>query len=144
MFQLVLLISILQLSLFAQSEKGTIYALILGDTLDKDIGESCVPDVYRMNKSIQTIANQLNKFANVTILDGEKCSVDQVRGWFINAHIRKNDILLFHYAGHGKKDANSSSWPLLTLRWGEISGSKILDYASKKHARLAVVLFASD
>jgi hypothetical protein len=121
--------------------KGVFYSLVVGDTLDNQIGQSCIPDVYRIDKSLCFIAQQINMPRQATVLDGENCTEQQILSWIYNLSTTPHDIIFFHYAGHGRKDPGKTSWPQLTLRRGRVSGAKIEESIRNKHVQLAVILF---
>jgi hypothetical protein len=72
-----LLLTFLPVVLHAE---GCLRSIIIADTLDTDIGYTCVSDAYRLKKSLYSICSQLHLKPEVTILNKKKCrSVDLVR-----------------------------------------------------------------
>ena len=92
-----------------------LHLIIVADTQDPSIGESCKIDLAGMENCAEMIAEEIDYKLKKHILSAEKC-----RDYLLNRQLKKvicqkNDILLFYYTGHGK-NFGTGDWPRLLLK----------------------------
>jgi hypothetical protein len=124
-----------------KSFEGRFRVLIVADTLDCNIGNTCVSDVYRLKKSLQTIAAQAEMPLDLSILDGKKCCGHDLRRWLHHQHTSAEDVVLLYYSGHGDKDPSGGPWPTLKLRDSYTRSALLLDSIRSIPCRFSMVIF---
>jgi hypothetical protein len=123
-----------------KSAEGCFRVLIISDTLDCSIGNTCESDVYRLKKSLQTISTQVKMPLEIAILDGKKCRGHDLRQWICHQHISAEDVVLLYYSGHGDKDPLGGPWPQVKLRDGLVRSEPILDSIRSIPCRFSMVV----
>lgn len=123
-----------------------IRALVVADTLDKSLGEDIKVDVYRMQKNVEIISKKIGCQLNLTTLCDNHFRSDDVIAWLRNLPKVSNDIVIFYYSGHGRRDALTKPWPVLAIWNSEhfprpLGGAAVINFLKQNTQRLALVLF---
>lgn len=130
----------LQTILLGRPPEACFRVLIVADTLDDIIGNTCVSDVFRLKKSLQTIASQVGMPLELDILDNKQCSGHNLKRWIHHQLISTNDLVLLYYSGHGDKDSSGSPWPVLKLRDGKFHSGPLVDSIRSLSCRFSMVV----
>jgi hypothetical protein len=129
----------LQAVLHAKDVDACFRALIVANTRDGRIGNTCVSDAYRVKKSLQAIASQIDIQLQVSILDGRKCRGYDMKEWIVHQRINPNDIVLVYYSGHGGPDWEQGLWPYLSLRDGCLRSAELQGMIKSLPCRLSML-----
>src|SRR5438309_2102522 len=92
--------------LFAQqprtaNEAAKLHALIMADTLDKNIGKDVKTDLGNMKRFLEAGFAKHKDRLDLTVLEGKECTPEKILTYYKNAKIDSNDAVLFYFAGHG-------------------------------------------
>lgn len=74
----------------------------------------------------------------ITILKGKDVKPEKVLEYYRDVKIKKKDVLLFYYTGHGMTDSQKGH--MLTMSGGHLERSKLRQVMLQKEPRLAVIL----
>jgi len=120
--------------------------LIVADIVSRDIREGTSRDYRRIQESVKNIAEALHVPLSQSTLVEKNYTPDKIKNW-IRA-IRKEDIVLFYYSGHGFRPKKKSiPWPSLACKTVVrkkshfISGKEIISSVKKRHPRFSLILF---
>lgn len=80
-----------------------VHAVLVGDTLDKDIGKGCAADIASI-KSLLTAHVHSSRVGTVTVLVGQQASADGVLKAVAALPSRPQDTLLVYVTSHGAFD----------------------------------------
>jgi hypothetical protein len=126
--------------LLGKTPEACFRALIVADTRDYMIGNTCDSDVYRLKKSLQTIASHVKMPLELEILDDKKCSGYHLKRWIKHQRISENDLVLLYYSGHGNKDPLGGPWPVLSLRDDSLHSDGLVDSIRSLPCRFSMVV----
>ncbi|MGB3008634.1 MAG: caspase family protein [Chitinophagaceae bacterium] len=142
-----------QVQTIRENEKPVIYLISVINTDDKDISETCVADGIKVSAYFNRVAEFLDLPYTVRKIKGNDFTVKNVKTAIANIFPGKNDIVVFHYSGHGYrwKDDNTLLFPQLGLYYGtpiswafmkasSINLEEIYQSIAVKGARLTLVL----
>jgi hypothetical protein len=118
------------------------HLIVVGDTQDESIGKSCDRDIDRLSSEANTICRSINFTLNKVIIKGENFEPDALKKALKSLICAENDIIYFHYSGHGKRNANTETrWPDLDFRSkGTLPLSEISEMIGGKAARLKLIV----
>lgn len=122
------------------SDKGKIYAFLVGDTYDRSVGNAADIDVTCMKKSLSAIGEGLNFKVYTTVLTGKDCDANYISKKIKHTQTTSNDIIIFYYTGHGYNGGEGSIWPVLCTH-SDLIGSRVKRYLIHKKKRCAIILF---
>ena len=127
--------------LFAKSH--TLHALVACDTSTEDIQSVTRIDAERVKKFLLSIAKEVRLHANITALEGESLTLENVNRWLSSTPIDPEDTLFCYFTGHGKKGSlQQTPWPLFSFpRTGSLDGSIFIEKVRSLRPRLAIILF---
>ena len=102
------------------NDKPVLYLISVVNTDDKDISETCIEDGKRVTSYFKRVANFLSLPITVKIIKGNDFTVNAVTAAIKNIHPGKDDIVVFHYSGHGfsYKDDEKYPFPQMALYYG--------------------------
>ncbi|MBI1343526.1 MAG: hypothetical protein GC171_11385 [Terrimonas sp.] len=113
------------ISLFSNNTRGLtpvekkirINLLIVANTNDTDIGESCNNDMQRAEETFSNLAEFLGIRINVTKIFGNTYNKAAVENMLKKLSPAPDDIVIFYYSGHGfQKKGVDRPYPFIDLR----------------------------
>lgn len=124
-------------SSFAQ----TFHLVMVGDTEDIDIGVSCDRDIDRISSESNTISQSIGYQLNRIIFKDEKFDPELIKKTLQELKCGREDILYFHYSGHGFRNENTSTeWPDMNFKEkGALALIDVIKIVQEKPARLRMV-----
>lgn len=129
--------------------KTVIHLVVVADTLEEDIGQSCAFDVRRVMNTYTQIVNFMGARMKVRVVAGNNYSKRKVVSELKLLNPSKNDIVIFYYSGHGyRKPEDKRRFPYLDLRAKPeddylketLNMEDIYKFIKAKGARMNVVL----
>ncbi|HRI22566.1 MAG TPA: caspase family protein, partial [Panacibacter sp.] len=136
-------------SLTPDEKKAKMYLVIVANTLDADIGASCIKDKDRTLKTFTDLAQFMKiQFEPRVIFDNDfdKAHVD---GAIQAIQPNPNDIVIFYYSGHGFTRNDKYTYPYMALTSKSFDGidnsnslniQEVYNQLNAKGARLTLVL----
>ncbi len=116
--------------------------IVVGDTQDEKIGVSCDRDIDRISSEANTICRSINYVLNRVIIKDENFTPDVLKNSLKSLVVSKQDIIYFHYSGHGKRHAGTETrWPDLDFKEkGVLPLTEVSQIIEGKAARLKLVI----
>lgn len=103
--------------LTAQEKKTQLHLVLVANTEDKSIGNSCVVDKNATYNTFKDVAEYLGITFKPTVIAGTDFSKKNVDLALRNLKPGPTDIVVFYYSGHGYNEVNSPAlYPFLDLR----------------------------
>ena len=131
--------------LFAKAEQTVaqkIHAIVISDTNDVIIGKGCQKNLTRVEKNLTEIAENSNLKLVKYVLSGKNVSDYEINKLIKKVNCEKDDVIFFHYSGHGS-NTGFGAWPKLLLKNGgglELRLDNIHRRLVSKAARLVITL----
>ena len=123
------------------AKSHTLHALVACDTTTEPIQSITRIDRERVKKFVLSVAKEVNLHANITVLDGEMLSMENVNRWLSTTHVDPADTLFCYVTGLGKRGApQPTPWPLFSF---PLDGSLFIEKVRALRPRLAIILFES-
>ena len=137
---LLFLMLLLHYSFFSYAQK--FHLVVVGDTQDESIGLSCDRDIDRISSEANTICRSIGFTLNKVIIKDEKFEPIVLKTALKNLACDKNDIIYFHYSGHGKRNADTETrWPDLDFKSkGVVPLAEVNELIASKSARLKLII----
>lgn len=96
------------------SEGATLHAILVFDTLSKDIQETVLVDKKNIEKTVERICHYTELESSITLFSGKDFTPKNVKKHLKNLKTQEDDVVLFYYAGHGfRTQSMSDPWPAL-------------------------------
>ncbi len=93
---------------FWEIKAQTIHAVCFADTLDDGIGKSCAKDVSTFKNNVYSLHQFLGYDINpIKVFAGKECKGGILRNVLNGLQTSPDDIIMFHYAGHGGRAETS-------------------------------------
>ncbi len=110
---LILLLLTNWITLEALGERITFHLIIVSDTDDATIGEGCQKNIDRLTTHFKPIAKHLKMSYKSYVLKGDQVNGDSIIYLLKNKVKikRREDIVVFHYSGHGTNRGSKDVWP---------------------------------
>lgn len=94
-----------------------LHLVLVANTMDEQIGNTCVVDKNSVFRTYKNIADFLNIQFKPTIIEGENFSKVNVESAIKELSPGPSDIVVFYYSGHGfNYDNATTKYPYLDLR----------------------------
>lgn len=141
MYMLSFFIHLLFLLSSAQLLSSTIHVLIAGDK-QRTIKESVKQDIKRIHNETKILSSKIGLKYHLKGLLTDKVSSDAILNWIEKAQVKKDDIFLFYFSGHGLRSQAGSKWPRLyfSKRQETLELQTVMNAIKRKHARLNLIL----
>ncbi len=133
LFYLLFFFFILVFQVSAQS----FHLIIVSDTQDATIGESCKTNSKKIAKEFHQVACLLEIPLITYLLEEENASITKIKETLRTIKMNQNDICIFYYSGHGVSDA-ASQYPKILLNGQTLPLSFIHSSLKQKNNRLAI------
>lgn len=95
-------------SLTVEQKKAQLHLVVVANTDDEIIGNTCLLDKDRTVKTFKDLAEFLGIGFQSNVIFGGNYNRQNVQNAVSAIAPQKNDIVVFYYSGHGFKDANSN------------------------------------
>ena len=118
----------------------TLHAVILADIDDNKIGESTKVDFKKINNLVQDIAINTGMILAKHSVIGSSLNNQNVRRIINNLPVKKNDAVIFYYAGHGKNPQTGTQWPSMILNDQNLEFNFVVTKLQKKNPRFFLAI----
>ncbi len=118
----------------------TLHAVILADIDDNKIGESTKVDFNHIKKLVQDIAIDTGMILAKHSVIGSSLNNQNVRRIINNLPVRRNDAVIFYYAGHGKNPQTGTQWPSMILKDKNLEFNFVISKLKKKNPRFFLAI----
>lgn len=123
--------------LVIQVSAQSFHLIIVSDTKDKTIGESCKTNSKRIMKEFHEVACLLEIPLITYTLEEENATITKIKETLKTIKTSQNDICIFYYSGHGVSDA-ASQYPKILLKGQTLPLSFIHSELKKQTNRLTI------
>lgn len=118
----------------------TLHAVILADIDDNKIGDSTKVDFNKIKRLAYDIAiNTGMKLAEQSLV-GRALNNQNVRTIINNLPVRRNDAVIFYYAGHGQNPQTGTQWPAMILNDQNLELNFVVTKLQKKNPRFFLAI----
>lgn len=122
------------------SQQIGLHLIIIADSEDISIGPSTQIDLRNMRKLMGAVAEQsLNRIVLKPIIRDERVTQQELMAILEGVQPRPNDVIVFHWAGHGH-GAPGAKWPYLDTAGQSTDFSLVFKILSQKKARQVIAL----
>jgi hypothetical protein len=95
-------------------EAANLYALLIGDTEDSNLGYAFQQDLDLMHKEVKKIAKETGLTLNVSLFQGWQVTPEKVLQQIEELKIHSDDVLILYFTIHGyRTESKESRWPNL-------------------------------
>jgi len=132
-----------------EQRSSRMFLLTVADTEDESIGPDCDTDRKKQQAYFSKIAAKLEIPIIITELFGKDLSKTNVLNKINELQPTRNDIVIFHYSGHGYSKQDNRQYPYLDLRYDkdipvkngdELNMEEIYEMIKNKPGRLNLVI----
>ncbi|MBK7558349.1 MAG: caspase family protein [Chitinophagaceae bacterium] len=136
-------------ALTPEEKKSKMYFLVVADTDDEQIGPDCLKDKEKQLAYFKKIADKLEIGFIPSELSGKELNRNNLLQRIDAITPTKNDIVIFHYSGHGYSKNDNRQFPYLDLRYDkdipvregdEINMEDVYELIKNKPGRLNLVI----
>jgi len=136
-------------ALTPEEKKSKMYFLVVADTDDEQIGPDCLKDKEKQLAYFKKIADKLEIGFIPSELTGKELNRNNLLQRIDAITPAKNDIVIFHYSGHGYSKNDNREFPYLDLRYDkdipvregdEINMEDVYELIKSKPGRLNLVI----
>jgi len=118
----------------------TLHAVILADIDDNKIGESTKVDFKNINNLVQDIAINTGMILAKHSVIGNNLNNLNVRTIINNLPVKRNDAVIFYYAGHGKNPQTGTQWPSMILKDKNLEFNFVVSKLKQKNPRFFLAI----
>ena len=123
----------------------TIHLMIVSDTEDPSIGQSCLVDQNSVYNQFLSISNEINYKLDTVLVNSKLFNYNNVKNALDKIKPDPSDILVFYYSGHGynfDESKRCSEWPIMHLKTKDafLGLDEVHEIMKKKNARLTLTL----
>ncbi|WP_069471673.1 caspase family protein [Candidatus Marithrix sp. Canyon 246] len=118
----------------------TLHAVILADINDNKIGKSTKVDFKHINNLVQDIAINTGMVLAKHSVIGSDLNNQNVRTIINNLPVRRNDTVIFYYAGHGKNPQTGTQWPSMILNDENLELNFVVSKLKQKNPRFFLAI----
>lgn len=96
-------------------EGASLYAILVADTKDDDIGEDCSDDLEKMHALTEKIALHTGLSLVQVHITGRKLTPEKLLKTVDNLEVEPDDVVIYYYTGHGYRTRSMGStppWPI--------------------------------
>ncbi|OQW89682.1 MAG: hypothetical protein BWK78_07305 [Thiotrichaceae bacterium IS1] len=119
----------------------TLHTIVIADTSNWQGGTSFSKDLSRIKELAGTIAIYTRLKLRLYEISGHDLNRNKVTATLDALSVEQNDVVLFHYAGHGGRTSNKSTlWPFMDIDGGALDLDKVKSILEQKNPRFLVIL----
>jgi len=123
------------------STADTLHAIVIADTTDWQAGASFTTDSKRIKELTGTVSIRTRLKLQLYEISGNNLTRRKVTSTLEQLSVGQNDVVLFHYAGHGgRTSGNSNLWPSMNIKGGALDLDWIKSTLEQKNPRFLIVL----
>jgi hypothetical protein len=119
---------------------STLHAVIVADTNDNKIGNSTEVDFKNINNLVQDISLNTGMILSKRTLKSHNLQSNNIRTILNNLAIKRNDAVVFYYAGHGKNPLTGTKWPSMMLYDENLELNFVINKLKQKNPRFFLVI----
>jgi hypothetical protein len=95
-------------------EAASLYAILVGDTLDDSIGDHCQQDLYQMQAELQKISRYTGLKLNLLVFQGRLAMPQSIVQQVLELALTSDDVVILYFSMHGyRTQSKSDPWPNL-------------------------------
>lgn len=122
-------------------QSASIHAILVGDTLDEDLGYDFELNLSYMKKFIHEVSQHTGLKPVITQFKDEQTTTYQVLDFLNNLEVEENDVLVLYFCMHGyRTPSKKNQWP--NLHFGEdemgIDFNYLAQFGKEKMPRLLI------
>ncbi len=119
----------------------TLHAVVVANTNDWQTGASFRKDLSRIKELAGTISSHTQLTLRFYEISGNHLTRNKVTSTLEKLPIESNDVVIFHYAGHGGRASNKSSpWPSMDIDGGALDLDWVKSTLEDKKPRFLIIL----
>jgi len=120
---------------------GFFHTIFAADTLDSNIGSSVQADLNKLNEFAQHIVQSTGMVQDSIILTGESLTKEAVIEAVKKLSVNPQDVIYFHFSGHGVNLQTGSKWPALVTKGKQlVEFDWIVTALKQKKPRLLIAM----
>jgi len=120
---------------------GIFHTIFTADTLDPSIGSSVQADLNKLNEFAQHIVQSTGMVQDSIILTGESLTKEAVIEAVKKLSVNPQDVIYFHFSGHGVNLQTGSKWPALVTKGKQlVEFDWIVTALKQKKPRLLIAM----
>jgi hypothetical protein len=118
---------------------NTLHAIVIADTRNES-GASFDIDLKRIKELAGTVSIHTRLKLQLYEISGNNLTRHKVTSTLEQLSVEQNDVILFHYAGHGGRASNKSIWPSMDIEGGALDLEWIESILKQKNPRFLIIL----
>ncbi|MEO1626196.1 MAG: caspase family protein [Bacteroidota bacterium] len=135
----VFLILLCCLCLWPDASAATLHLIAVADTQNASLGKACRSNLERIDKQLALVEKYTALSINKVYITGSEVITDSIIAIVQRLNCSKQDVVLFHYSGHGIN--RGSTWPdFLIPGRASLSLGKVRELLQTKSPRLLIAL----
>jgi len=141
MFAVLVVLVWTALSAAAHADGQTLWAVVVTDTADPNIGTSVDIDRRNVESLLGEIAEESGLGLQIQSISGKFLSGQQLVAALNKIHPGSDDVVFFYFSGHGTRDMDSKDpWPLLAVGDDLVPFHTVLSVLDSANPRLVIAL----
>lgn len=128
----------------APIQAQTLYAVLVADITDMNIGVSCAKDMEIMSENLRQVSQATGYALKIKLLTNANFKATQIRAALDTLYPGPQDLLVFYYSGHGHNvEGNPSKYPFLNVadyQQNPLSLAEVGSILKAKNARLCLTI----
>ncbi len=124
-----------------QISAQTMYAIIVANTEDAQIGQSCEIDQMMMIAEMNTISKTIGYDIVIKTFKNVNFNFESLEQYIKNLHCQADDIIYFYYTGHGFNESHhGNKYPVMALKTGYYPMQILHEQLKQKGAKLCITM----
>lgn len=141
MYKFLFFIQVLYVVFSAPLHSATMHVLTAGDPRGA-LKPSVKNDIGRMRTATRSIASEVGMKRHFKNIDTDRLSPNAILKWIKKAHVKRKDVFMFYFSGHGMQSRTGSKWPLIycSKTRQSLDLAVVIQAIKKKRPRLCLIL----
>ena len=119
----------------------TIHAIVVADTANWQGGISFSKDLSRIKELAGTVSIHARLKLRLYEVSGNNLTRNEITSTVEQLSVEQNDVVIFHYAGHGGRASGKSSlWPSMDIEGGALDLDWVKSTLEQKNPRFLIIL----
>jgi hypothetical protein len=120
---------------------SSFHTIFAADTLDSNIGSSVQADLNKLNEFAQRVVQGTGMVQDSIVLTGESLTKEAVVETVKKLSVNPQDVIYFHFSGHGVNTQTGSKWPALVTKGKQlVEFDWIVSALKQKKPRLLIAM----